>query len=358
MAELVYQDRLFRSRMAMALGRLADPTVTGVRVAVAYTSRRGCESLIDVLKRRLGRRWGAAHKALITSFDFYITEPDALDIAHRAGFAVYRGWSPGFAFHPKLYVLDTTAGEARILIGSANLTDAAHNDNTELGITLNLSGGSPELQALDDAWKRLIDGAQPLGGTEIARYRGDRARNAPKRRPTPRRPRAPRPPAFGRLPRFPDEVSAGRIHPGRFRAFWIQAGAMSSSESHNQLELPRFANLFFGFSFNAHATTPRLQPIGTVRLAMGSQAWPAQPLNWRGSPKMNKMERIYLPTVPQGGLDYANTGVLFTRVRRGSAGFVVVPWSAATAQGWVRTSASRGLLFSVGRSSPRICGFL
>ena len=150
MAELIYQDRLFRSRMGMTLGRLADPTVTGVRVAVAYTSRRGCESLIDVLKTQAGRRWGTAQKALITSFDFYLTEPDAVDIAHRAGFAVYRGWSPGFAFHPKLYVLDTASGDARVLVGSANLTEAAHNDNTEFGITLNLPAGTPELLALRD----------------------------------------------------------------------------------------------------------------------------------------------------------------------------------------------------------------
>lgn len=358
MAELVYQDRLFRSRTRTALGRLADPTVTGVRVAVAYTSRNGCKSLVDLLKRRVGARWATAQKALITSLDFYLTEPDALDIALRAGFDVYRGWAPGFAFHPKLYMLDTTSGDSRVLVGSANLTEAALSDNTEFGLTLTVSSGTPEHQALDDAWRRFIDMAQLLGSADIARYRSDRARNAPKRRPTPRRPPAPRSPAPRTLPRFPDEVSAGRVHPGRWRMFWIEAGAMSSSESHNQLELPRFANHFFGFSFSAHSTTPRLQPIGTVRLTMGSQVWPAQDLNWRGAPKMNKMERIYLPTVPQGGLDYAGSGILFTRTRGAAVQVLVVPWLGATALGWQRTSAGRGTLYSVGRSSPRICGFL
>lgn len=358
MADLVYQDRLFRSRTAIALDALADPTVASVRLAVAYTGREGCASLLAGLKRRLGRAWPRAQMSLITSFDFYLTDPDALDAAQRAGFNVYRGWSPGFAFHPKLYVFDTASGDARVLVGSANLTDAAHNDNTELGMALTLSAGSPELKALDDAWKRLVDTAQLLTTADIARYRTDRARHAPKHRPTPRRPRLPRRPTIGALPRFPDEVAAGRLQPGRFRAFWIEAGAMSSSESHNQLELPRFANHFFGFAFGAHATTPRMQPIGTVRITLGSQTWPAQPLNWRGAPKMNKMERIYLPTVAQGGLDYAKAGVLFTRTRRGAVTLSVMPWGGATVIGWQRISTGKGTLFSVGRGSPRLCGFL
>jgi HKD family nuclease len=357
MADLVYQDRLFRSRTAMALDALADPTVRTVRLAVAYTSREGCVSLLAALKRRLGRAWPTAQKSLITSFDFYLTDPDALDAAHRAGFDVYRGWSPAFAFHPKLYVLETASGDARVLVGSANLTEAAHNDNTEFGVTLILSAGSSELKTLDNAWERLVDTAQLLSPTDVARYRKDRARRAPKRRPTPARPRLPRPPPIGPLPRFPDEVAAGRLRPGRFSAFWIETGAMSSSESHNQLELPRFANHFFGFAFSAHATTPRLQPIGTVRITMGSRTWPAQALNWRGAPKMNKMERIYLPTVEQGGLDYANAGALFTRTRRGTINLTVMPWGGATVVGWERTSAGKGTLFSVGRGSPRICGF-
>src|SRR5205809_142909 len=85
----------------------------------------------------------------------------------------------------------------------------------------------------------------------------------------------------------------------------------------------------------------------------GSRMRPAQPLNWRGAAKMNKMERIYLPSVNNGGLDYTDSGVLFTRAR-GRVAMTVVPWRGATASGWQRTSASRGTLFSVGRGSPRI----
>jgi HKD family nuclease len=357
-SEFVYQDQLFRSRTAVALEGLVDPTVSGIRLAVAYTSRDGCASLITVLKRKLGAGWSSAHKTLITSFDFYLTEPDALQIAQRAGFAVYRGWSAGFAFHPKLYVFDTATGEARVLLGSANLTQAAHNNNTEIGVALRLPAGTSDLKAVNDVWGRLLDTAQSLGSQEIAQYRADRARNAPKRRSTPRSPRRPRALARGPLPRFPDEVLGGSLNPSRFRAFWIEAGSMSSSESHNQLELPRYANYFFGFSFSAHASTPRMQPIGTVRLRIGSQEWGARPLNWRGAPKMNKMERVYLPTVGKGGLDYANSGVLFVRVRGGSFAMTVVPWIGATALGWQRRSAGQGTLFSVGRGSPRVCGFL
>lgn len=358
MAELVYQDRQLRSRTALALEGLADPTVTDIRIAVAYTTRDGCASLVKALRRRLGKAWLTAHKTLITSFDFYLTDPDALQIAMRAGFDVYRGASPGFAFHPKLYLFDTASGDVRLLVGSANLTAAAHNDNTELGVALSLSAGTLQRRALDEAWDRLIDTAQPLAPADVARYRADRVRNAPKRRPTPRAPRVPSWRAVGTLPRFPDEVLAGRLRPQGFRALWVQAGAMSSSESHNQLELSRFANYYFGFAFSSHSTTLSLLPIGAVKVTIRGRSWPAQPLNWRGAPKMNKMERIYLPTVEQGGLDYANTGVLFTRTGRGSFRVIVMPWRGKTVSGWQQTSAGRGTLFSVGRGSPRICGLL
>jgi HKD family nuclease len=362
-ADLVFQDRVFRSRTRIALSGLADPSVTGVRLAVAYTTRGGCESLVDLLRRGMGRRrWSAATKVLITSFDFYLTEPRALDLARREGFEVYRGLSLGFAFHPKLFVLDTAAGGARMLVGSANLTDAALDDNTEFGLTLHVSAGSRELKALNDAWDRLLDTARLLGPTDIRKYHTDRARNAPRRRPTPRRPTPPRPRVPGRLPRFADEVAAGRLLPGRFRTFWIQAGAMPSSDSHNQLELPRFANNFFGFSFRAHAATPHQHALGTVRVTMGSRHWPAQQLNWRGTPAgargLNRMERIYLPTLRDGGVDYVDTAIRFTRKRRGLFDMLVVPWGGATARSWQQASARRGTLFSVGRGSTRICGFL
>lgn len=358
MAEFVYQDRVFRSRTRSTLERLADPTVTGVRVAVAYTSRSGSKSLVELLKRRVGARWSTIDKALVTSFDFYLTEPGGLDIARRNGFEVYRGSSPGFAFHPKLYVFDTAVGGARVLVGSANLTEAALLNNTEFGVALSLSAGGREIRALNDSWDRLVDAAQLIGSADIAQYRSDRARNAPKRRPSPRRPRRARPPRNVGVPRFAEEVVAGRVRPGTLSKFWIEAGGMSSSESHNQLELPRFANHFFGFSFSAHAATPSFHPIGTVRLALGSHVWPAQKFNWRGAKKFNKMERLYLPTVRQGGVDYVDTLILFTRARGGNVRMTVVPASGRMAAQWMRSSANRSRLFSVGPNSQRLCGFL
>ena len=93
---------------------------------------------------------------------------------------------------------------------------------------------------------------------------------------------------------------------------------------------------------------------GSMTYSCGYARSPADDL---ATLQLNKMERIYLPTVDKGGLDYADSGVLFTRAR-GRVAMTVVPWRGATASGWQRTSASRGTLFSVGRGSPRICGFL
>jgi HKD family nuclease len=361
MLDFVYQDTIFRARNRQALGQLADQAVTGVRIAVAYTTQSGVNSLVAALKPRLGKGWAAATKVLITSFDFYRTEPHALDLARKAGFHLYRGWTPGFSFHPKLYVLDTAAGDARLLVGSANLTENALVDNTELGVTLDLAAGTSELDSLNFVWDRLIDSAYVIEDVDLARYRTEWTRNAPKRQPKPRPPRTLRVSSLETVPRFPDEVVAKRLRPERRQRFWIETGS-TSSDSHNQIDLPRFANHFFGFSFNEHEITPSLHVIGTVRVTMkGIGSVPRmQKLQWRGrgAKKLNQMERLYLPTVKQGGLDYADTAILFTRARRREVHVLVVPWSGAVARGWQKASANGGKLFTVGGRSPRLCGFL
>ena len=69
----------------------------------------------------------------------------------------------------------------------------------------------------------------------------------------------------GQRPVFRDAISGG-LTPGLFTHFWIEAGTMSSSASHSQLELPRGGNRFFGYQYNDygadHVTIgyPRLTP--------------------------------------------------------------------------------------------------
>ena len=151
-------------------------------------------------------------------------------------------------------------------------------------------------------------------------------------------------------PVFWDAITTGGIDPMAFNQFWVEAGSMSSGGSHNQLELPRGANRFFGFMHTdygeAHVT------IGYPPLTLRRRTWTNRPLTWHGH---NKMERINLPTLAQGGFDYLNTAVLF---RRHAGGFEinVFPWNDDGAVAWRSASDALKTVFRLGERGTRICG--
>src|SRR5690349_19756082 len=106
---------------------------------------------------------------------------------------------------------------------------------------------------------------------------------------------------------FADAVASGNLRPIEFDHLWIEAGSMSSSGSHSQLELPRRGNLFFGADFDDY-DSKQVELILTLTLTMGGQRWDGKKLTWHGD---NKMERINLPTRAKGGVAYKNTAILF-----------------------------------------------
>ena len=131
---------------------------------------------------------------------------------------------------------------------------------------------------------------------------------------------------------------------------WIEAGSMLSGGSHNQLELPRGANQFFGFRFMDYSSDH--ETIGHPTLVAGQRTWTDRPLTWHGN---NGMERLNLPTRARGGFDYAGTAILF---RRRSDGFdlSVMPWNDPAAVSWRSASNQAGRVFRLGDNSNRICG--
>ena len=153
----------------------------------------------------------------------------------------------------------------------------------------------------------------------------------------------------GQQPVFREAISGGLV-PGRFTHFWIEAGSMSSSGSHSQLELPRGGNRFFGYQHTDYGSDH--VTIGYPPLTLRDLRWTNRPLTWHGN---NRMERINLPTPAQGGFDYRDTAVLF---RRQSEGFEieVSPWDDPGAMAWRVASAGRGLVFRVGEKGGRMCG--
>ena len=275
-----------------------------------------------------------------------MTEPDALRyLRDDHGFGLRRIDTPGSSYHPKLYLL-SHGGPGGAFVGSANLTRAAMTTNTEMGIAMRFPARHDELE---DHWSALMAASRPLSESEIAAYDGRRRVTPPPMPPDPAPVTVPAPPA----PAVPPLLAAidGGFAPATFNAMWVEAGSMSSSGSHSQLELPRGANRFFGFSFvtydDAHHT------IGTPILFTAGRVWADRPLTWHGN---NRMERINLPTTAQGGFSYQDRAILF---RRHGARFQlqVADWTSTVAATWRSASAAAATTFRLGRNSPRVCGF-
>jgi hypothetical protein len=150
---------------------------------------------------------------------------------------------------------------------------------------------------------------------------------------------------------FADAVAGGHLSPADFDHLWIEAGSMSSSGSHSQLELPRRGNLFFGADFDDY-DSKNVELILALTLTMGGNRWYGKKLTWHGD---NKMERINLPTRAKGGGPYKNTAILFTR-HAGEFEITVAPWNSNAAEFWRRASAEIGTLYQAGSYSARICG--
>lgn len=150
---------------------------------------------------------------------------------------------------------------------------------------------------------------------------------------------------------FWDAIHGGGVSPGTYKHFWVEAGSMSSGGSKNQLELPRGANRFFEFNHSNYSTDNH-RLIGILTLVIGHKSWDNRRLTWHGH---NKMERLNLPTLSQGGLEYVGTAILF---RRYSAGFEieVADWKDKEAVAWRKASEAKSLSFHLGLRGDRVCG--
>lgn len=340
-SRLVLQSPQNPTEILTSLEALAGPATSELRIAVAYATLTGCTELLPRLADRVGEaRWAAIPKAAIVSTDFHITEPAALVDLQAHGFAVRLANTPGSSFHPKLYVFASDEG-LDALVGSANLTRAALTVNTEAAIASRLSDD------FEPSWRDLSAGSVDLTEEILHRYTSQRKTRPPTVFPDP----IPAPPPSATVgTAFPDVVRSGVLDPSTFNSLWIEAGSMSSSGSHAQLELPRGANRFFGFGFEEYDEAHHV--IGTPLLFSGGKSWADRPLTWHGN---NRMERLNLPTSEQGGFSYRDTAIMFRR--RGTRfQLTVAAWSSPTAVAWRVASAKISRVYKLGQNSPRICG--
>ena len=350
----VVQSRLRPAEIQNALHDLMRDGVSRVRICSAYLSRMGSRMLLDAIERNAPEGdSGNVRTTVVTSLDFGLTEPAALRTWHNLKADVYvagtaaldRGTLvPEAAFHPKFYLFDRPDGTVACLVTSANLTNRGLTINSEVG----WADSAADAGAADRAWRAAVELAVPLTEDILRRY---------EERRTPARDRtddmAPVPPPL--LPAEPlatfGDVSTDL---GRHNQMWVQSFEMSGG-SGTQLELPRGAHRFFGVAV-ADYEAMHVDAVAEPTLVAGGREWERCPLRWHGN---NRMERINLPSVAKGGFNYAQSMILFRRLRTNRYELRVHPWDSDTARACMEASRQRGLLFRVGQTNTsRLAGVL
>lgn len=294
----------------------------------------------------------------------------------------------GALFHPKTYVIRRADGSMCGYVGSANMTPNGMDLNVEAGLIIDTATGDPVdllARAVEsiERWANLTpdDGAfQVTVPTDVDALleRGivcdeptpDTNRDAEFDEGEESGPSDGEPGSGVRLGRlgsrrrgegqaraqaavtYPEAVESGSIDPALFSTFWVEAGSMSSSASHSQLELPRYGHRFFGHSFNDFSSYEDRVLIGNVDVVLGGREPMTRPLTWHGN---NMMERMNLPTPSMGGPEYAGKIVVFERLDDDAFSVSVLDIGSDEAADLRARSIAAGVEYRIGRSERR-CG--
>jgi HKD family nuclease len=360
---LIVQNGSEPATVRNAIVDLIAAGVVDMRIASAYVTFDGCDILLAAVEGIVGpNAFASMPKTLVTSFDYGITDPAALKrwqtlengkVFVSGGPKVLAGsLMPTRAFHPKLYAFGRDAKTYNVLVGSANLTGRGFSVNTEAGWAQENVSKSD----IDKAIERTLFDTASLTDELLAAYEALRKSKPPppeieqEAQPVPQ----PSHVNLGSLPLFRLAIENNEIAPASYEAMWIQGEALQGG-SRNQLELPRGAHRFFAYVFDQYDYPDKIT-IGQPLLRSGAQIWSDRLLTWHGN---NKMERMNLPTLAQGGFNYADTAVMFRRLKDGSFELIVTPWESNLARSWRQASAQRHTLFRLGTAAnSRIVGLL
>lgn len=356
---LVVQNRNQPARVLDTISTVIPESAEEIVVAAAYVTRSGTSLIFDRLRKKLGvEGFQNAAKCLITTCDYGLTDPDALDDWRQAGAQVLMANSgsvvagnlnPSTAYHPKVYAFRSVNAVWQVVCGSANLTSRGLTINSEA-----VASSTLDDEAMQALIQQLADNTTEVDDQLIQQYRALRQAMPP---PAPvakeTNPVPPPEPRNGALTWFGDAVAGGGVDPSEFERMWVQTLTMSGG-SGSQLELPRGANGFFGFNFANYAQESKVT-IGTPPLISGRNRWTDRILSWHGN---NRMERMNMPTPAMSGYTYAHSAICFKRITNGYE-FVAAPWDSDLARSWRTASIENDHLYKVGEhNSPRVCGLL
>jgi len=360
---LIVQNAAEPASLRNAIVDMVAAGTTDFRVASAYVTLGGANILLSAVADAVGpAAFAAMPKTLVTSFDFGLTEPQALQrwrwlanstvLVSGAQKLAQGSLMPQRAFHPKFYVFGIDSQTCSTLVGSANLTSRGLSVNTEAAW---VQHGVPRAAA-DTAFDKARFETTALTDELLAAYAALRlAYPPPAEIEQETQPVAPPAPInVSALPLFRTAIETGAVNPANFSAMWVHGEALQGG-SQNQLELPRGGHRFFGLVFTQY-DHPHNMTIGEPILRSGARVWDDRRLTWHGN---NRMERMNLPTLAQGGFDYADTAVMFRRLGAGSFELIVTPWDSDLARSWRQASAQQQTLFRLGTiATNRIVGLL
>lgn len=354
---LIVQNSATSSVVLDEIASRVPSDATKMFVASAYVTQEGSELLLDRVRRAIGpQAFGQLSRRLVTTCDYGLTDPDALQSWFAAGATVEMvnaenvggaTLRPSVAFHPKVYAFRAAVGEWTVVSGSANLTARGMTVNAEA-----MSAGLMTRADMRTARRALTHGAVPVTAALIATYRAQRLAAPPSPDIAAEITGVAQPQSAAGVDVFGNAVNIGIVDPTTFNRFWVQTLTMSGG-SGSQLELPRGAHAFFGFAFAQHVAGDKVT-IGRPVLISGGSQWNDRILSWHGN---NQMERINMPTAAMGGYAYARSAVCFRRLDEGFE-FTVAPWNSSLARSWRSASAKAGYVFALGANSPRTCGLL
>lgn len=360
---LIVQNAVVPMAIRNAIVDLITPDLVDLRIASAYVTWGGCGLLLNAVCERVGQAaFAAMPKTLVTSFDYGLTEPQALrrwqNLPNATVFVsgaqrlVQRSLMPLRAFHPKFYAFGRGDQTCNSLVGSANLTGRGFSVNTEAAWAQH---NVPRAD-IDNAFMLVQFETTVLTEDLLVAYEALRQEQPP-------------PPEIELevqpvLPPdiLPDDelllfrvaIENGDINPEDYNSMWVQGEALQGG-SRNQLELPRGGHRFFGYDFLHYDYSGNIT-IGNPVIQSGTHVWTDRLLTWHGH---NRMERMNLPTVRQGGFDYANTAVMFRRLGDGSFELIVTAWDSDLAYSWRQASSQLHTLFRLGSiATNRIVGLL
>jgi hypothetical protein len=251
----------------------------------------------------------------VIGLDDAVTQPDAIRLVMDMQSARVRVASIGAysrRFHPKVLYLDSrsTADDALLMIGSANLTSAALEGNSE-AVAFLRTENEEDRRSCSNVWRALWRQGHVLGADELRDYerRYKRTKNIRRRLLEASKRRGALPTTSPRLV-LGDDVA--ELDPSHARVCWIECGSITAMG--RELEFKAEQGLYFG-----------LPPTGAPPVSFDFRASDGSSVRLRMKYQENSMWRLQMnngipevarglrPRLASGKLGRSNDVAVFER---------------------------------------------